>query len=106
MAVIVSSFDDKKIDVMKAVAFLTGVQMYVLATITTAQNVYTDEQVLFFEFGDAFNGCRKREPGHVEGFYEVGSCKVGLGYVQRDIELLGRTRRTARLFTSHFGVSR
>jgi len=68
VVVIVWSFDDKKIDVMKAVAFLTDVQRYVAATITTAQNVYTDEQVLFLELGDAFNGYRKREAGHVEGF--------------------------------------
>jgi len=71
MAVIVSSFDDKKIDVMKAVAFLTDVQMYVLATITTAQNVYTDEQVLFFELGTLLTGIGNVRPDMLRVFMRL-----------------------------------
>ena len=56
------SFNQEQVDVMATVTFFADVQRNIAVVVTTTEYVNTDRRVLFFKFGDVFDGIGKVRP--------------------------------------------
>jgi len=71
---------------MEAVTFLAHVQRNETTLIAATEYVNTDRGVLFFKFGDVFDGHREGETGSIQGVF------VGLLVVKSVCAVLGRMK--------------
>ena len=63
------SFDQEQVNVMKAVTFLANVQRNETTLIAATEYINADGGVLFFKFGDVFDGHWEGEAGSVQGVF-------------------------------------
>ena len=63
------SFDQEQVDVMKAVTFLAHIQRNETTLIGATDYINADGGVLFFKFGDVFDGHWEGEAGSIQGVF-------------------------------------